>query len=861
MNPFYALSHFLLPSKLVRLPYNDSYNDMEIKLIEKWLNIISSYKDGNINRNSQLYNMNNKDIILTKGVRDGIYLSLHNLKDIIDEIIWPMDVYPVYERIIDKSINNNVKKSRIITITSSKIKDIDFNILKSSSMNSVLLLPVPITPIGIYISIPIAILSHTYNSICICIYISIGRALTTTEIDLLTSWLNKSTNRRIILDCVYSYDLLNDMININSLVNHPRVITLHSLSKGYLSPFLEPTYGPICNNNDNNDNNNNNLKSIIPKPRELFSRGIGFLHSTDNNFLSKLKETLFIFDMSCSLTSIYKAMNILNNQPFLPLAIQHRFQKQWNYLSPKIQLINPDFIKPKTGYFSVLPDTNYINCLQENSTLLVPATVFESSSRDNSIVTCLYDIKRIDNECNNIDYGQTFNSSNINENNNTQTLPLSANNVEVYHVTTLSNFMKCYDKYSRKYDKSHIIESTFPTQFFLLHANQIQTGIDKACKLLNKLNLKDDCLLVLHTKVNSNSFTPHPKGQYINQNWINVTDLSILKENSEIEKINIESAMALSIQVNQCKLMKYNELKPRSISILPIAKGCQAKCSFCFSKGSVSNDTRQKPLPDDRVENVLKIAKNNGAERAVITGGGEPFMLPFNRLINLIKQCSIFSNVCIITNGYYLTQQNEENRMNTLKELDKAGLTVLSLSRHGATDTVNESIMMLKIPSSEVAKTWRYGLDNGYFTNLTRMRWVCVLQKGAVDSNTTLIEYFNMAASSGVSEICFKELYISTSTESLFHDASSNKWSEENQVPLSLIIDFCNDNNFKQSGSLPWKAPIYEGVWNGQPLKIAAYTEPSVYWERVNGVCRSWNLMSDSTCLASLEDRDSGVCQ
>jgi hypothetical protein len=42
-------------------------------------------------------------------------------------------------------------------------------------------------------------------------------------------------------------------------------------------------------------------------------------------------------------------------------------------------------------------------------------------------------------------------------------------------------------------------------------------------------------------------------------------------------------------------------------------------------------------------------------------------------------------------------------------------------------------------------------------------------------------------------------------------------------------------------------------------MRVAAYTEPSLFWERSRGLARSWNVMSDGTCLASLEDRGTDV--
>jgi hypothetical protein len=52
---------------------------------------------------------------------------------------------------------------------------------------------------------------------------------------------------------------------------------------------------------------------------------------------------------------------------------------------------------------------------------------------------------------------------------------------------------------------------------------------------------------------------------------------------------------------------------------------------------------------------------------------------------------------------------------------------------------------------------------------------------------------------------------------------------------------------------------LYEGVFSGNSFTIAAYTEPSLYWELVNGLSRSWNIMSNGECLASLEDKNSFI--
>ena len=96
-------------------------------------------------------------------------------------------------------------------------------------------------------------------------------------------------------------------------------------------------------------------------------------------------------------------------------------------------------------------------------------------------------------------------------------------------------------------------------------------------------------------------------------------------------------------------------------------------------------------------------------------------------------------------------------------------------------------------------------------------------------NESTLRAYFNWAASTGVKEICFKELYVAATRESVYHDSGYNKWCRDNQVSMKLVLNFLVQNQAKQI-KLPWGSPIYVLKWNGQEICTAVYTEPSVYW-------------------------------
>jgi hypothetical protein len=124
-------------------------------------------------------------------------------------------------------------------------------------------------------------------------------------------------------------------------------------------------------------------------------------------------------------------------------------------------------------------------------------------------------------------------------------------------------------------------------------------------------------------------------------------------------------------------------------------------------------------------------------------------------------------------------------------------------------------------------------------------------------SETDIQDYMEWATSLGVEEVCFKELYVSTSRESVYFSRAANSWSAENQVPLSVAQRWAEQNDMRVTERLPWGAPIFSGEFRNRHVRIAAYTEPSLFWERSNGLARSWNVMANGQCLASLEDRRS----
>ncbi|HEY0988147.1 MAG TPA: radical SAM protein [Kofleriaceae bacterium] len=425
----------------------------------------------------------------------------------------------------------------------------------------------------------------------------------------------------------------------------------------------------------------------------------------------------------------------------------------------------------------------------------------------------------------------------------------------VFHATVLSNFARGFDKYARVYSKARIPESTYPGEFYVLRRADLAIGAAKARALLDRLALPGDALIALRTSLPSAQLAPNLRNG-LGLVWpspaIPLDAVHELSADGALgAAISVEDAMARSLRIHEARFAPYDALRPRSISFLPIARGCQAACPFCFSEASVSAGQHQGRFDAAAVDRWTHAAASRGAERAVITGGGEPTLLRWPDLLALVRACRArFPKVVLITNGVALVQDAADR----LRELHAAGLSVLAISRHHADERHNARIMNLPNHTPVIAAARAAAELAGL-----RLRLVCVLQRGAVDSVTAIDSYVRWAAAIGADEVCFKELYVSTSYESVFHSYAANVWSASHQVPLAHVVEWASRAGFDEAAHLPWGAPVFCGEVGARAIRVAAYTEPSLYWERASGIARSWNVMADGGCFVSLEDRRSAI--
>ena len=419
----------------------------------------------------------------------------------------------------------------------------------------------------------------------------------------------------------------------------------------------------------------------------------------------------------------------------------------------------------------------------------------------------------------------------------------------------LASWLIGFDRYKMVYSKRDLPKS-YPGKFYMLGEEEDWSiGINKARSLSKKLGSGDDVVWI-------ESWLPMGEGGMEKNRWtgtgvgwgwpdeeVPVRRMGLFFSNGMKKEMRHEEIAALAFARGRASgQMEWESMEPRTFSVLPIANACQARCAFCFSKASASEAVKQRPLDLELGRKWAREARKRGVLRAVITGGGEPTLCKPEALESLVRMLSEeIGSTLVITNGAIWGNLSDSELHRRLECLANAGLTRIALSRHGVGAENEERILGIKAKASRVVSAI---LEQGRI----KTRSICVLQKGGVDTQEKVKNYIKLMAEEGVSEICFKELYVSSLAENSWAESKENKFAADHQVPLSMVRKTLKEMGFESERGLPWGAPIFEGEIEGLKMSIATYTEPSVGWEIAHKTARSWNLMADGSCLASLED-------
>ncbi|SIO65820.1 cyclic pyranopterin phosphate synthase [Singulisphaera sp. GP187] len=281
-------------------------------------------------------------------------------------------------------------------------------------------------------------------------------------------------------------------------------------------------------------------------------------------------------------------------------------------------------------------------------------------------------------------------------------------------------------------------------------------------------------------------------------------------------------------------LADWGECRFLSCSVLPVRVACNLTCPFCFSKSSLSA-LRDEPRRWDlgEVANYYRFARDRGAMRLVVTGGGEPLLRP-GLVVDLVRTGRrVFDEVALFTNGSRLTPD-------LVRHLADAGLSYVCYSRHAADDDENRALMGAGAPAvTEVAAAAAAGP--------LKLRATCVMTRGYVDDKAAVWRYIDTLRPFGISEFTFKHTYVAYE-RSVFQGTNEDTWSRRHQVEFDPF-----EGEGEPVGGLPW-GPV---IRRKGELQICYYREPTPEWERRHQLCRSSNLLSNGSVYASLEDQSS----
>jgi hypothetical protein len=269
-------------------------------------------------------------------------------------------------------------------------------------------------------------------------------------------------------------------------------------------------------------------------------------------------------------------------------------------------------------------------------------------------------------------------------------------------------------------------------------------------------------------------------------------------------------------------------------SVLPVRMACQCDCPFCFSRSSISAlEGARTAWSDAELRAYFRWAADAGANRMVVTGGGEPLLRPDECVRAVRLAAETFDEIALFTNGARLSAA-------VASELAAAGLCYLCWSRHAISDADNRQIMGPAAPDADTV------LAIAQEARLP-VRATCVMSTAGVAGAEQAWAYIAAFSAAGVGEFTFKHTYVA-SHRSVFSSSPANQWCSAHRVDVD---PFAGSGDVV--GSLPWGPKIRR---IGE-VQVCHYYEPTPEWELSRRLARSSNLLSDGRVYASLEDQTS----
>lgn len=183
-------------------------------------------------------------------------------------------------------------------------------------------------------------------------------------------------------------------------------------------------------------------------------------------------------------------------------------------------------------------------------------------------------------------------------------------------------------------------------------------------------------------------------------------------------------------------------IKPFTLSVVVGSSACNARCPFCVSKMTVTNNVDHKPDPINwkNWDQTMKICEASGVSTILITSKGEPTLFP-DQLRGALDRISQY-NIPIVelqTNATKIADGTITREM--LEDWFDLGLRIISISNVGPNVDLNREIYLpYKKQYIDLENVMAVLHDVGF-----TVRLATVMIKGGVDSIKAMREVIDWA--------------------------------------------------------------------------------------------------------------------
>jgi len=213
-------------------------------------------------------------------------------------------------------------------------------------------------------------------------------------------------------------------------------------------------------------------------------------------------------------------------------------------------------------------------------------------------------------------------------------------------------------------------------------------------------------------------------------------------------------------------------MKFGTLSVVCGTSACNAGCPFCVSKMTTQAETVKRPNWR-RCEVACELAKRSGVTTALITGKGEPTLVP-KEISAYVRRLAVhFPLIELQTNGIMLAHEKDDRWIN---EWACSGMTLICVSVVHHEKLINSDMMGYKGKEFELSTL----IERIHKAGMS-VRINCTAMKGGVETSDHIHDMIDFCACFDVEQFTIREVTAPDADERVAHPGVA-KWVHEHQL-------------------------------------------------------------------------------